>query len=493
MIIGALLVLHVIAFSIIPLPDPSEARYATIAKHMAESGNYIMPQIWIKGKLIPYMGKPPFAFWMMAGAIKLFGANEFAVRLPAFIAYLLLLGMIFYIIKRYKSEDLAISTSLIAATTGGLYLMSGVVLVDIWLSLFSIGAVFLYYAFVHENSKKLQKLYSVLIFIFLALGFLTKGPVALIFFGLPVFFWTLLNNRWETLKNHTWITGILLFLLITLPWFILAEKSTPGFLKYFFLDENFYRFVSPDKSHDLYSGVSHHMFPGVAILFSLVVCLPWVLIQLVYYSVKKHNYQAILYAAKAGWLKLKRNSFNKNSANFDLFLTGLIAITLFWCISSHLMLYYMTLVAPLYAVWAADTLHKYQFPLKNIVKLTVILLALYAIAYIPAYFMINAKKSTRYIVRKATALHRQKGLNGKIIFIRRMNYSAYFYGGDLVLPHGKETVAQSFMHHTKDYQDIYAIKRRYFKRIPVEIKNKLHCEYKDHNWALFTHTAVIKR
>lgn len=186
-IIAGLIMLHMVASSIIPLPDPSEARYAAIAKHMSESGNYIMPQIWMEGKLISYMGKPPFAFWVTAASIKVFGANEFAVRFPSFIASMLLLGVIFYVLQRYRNREVATSSILIAATSAGFYIMSGVVLVDSWLFLFSIGAVFLYYAFISENSRKLQKIYTLFIFVFLGLGFLTKGPVALLLFGLPVF------------------------------------------------------------------------------------------------------------------------------------------------------------------------------------------------------------------------------------------------------------------------------------------------------------------
>jgi len=484
-LIVGLLILHIVISAFIPLPDPSEARYATIAKHMAETNNYVMPHIWIKGKLIPFMGKPPFGFWMMAGALKLFGVNEFAVRLPSFLASLLLLGIIFYTLKRTQGIYQAVVASMITATTAGFYILSGVVLVDMWLCLFSVGAIFWYYAFIHEKNRKIQKLYSLLVFIFLGGAFLTKGPVGLVFFGLPVFCWTLLSNRWDTLKYHAWVSGLGLFLLIITPWFILAEKSTEGYLHYFFVVENFQRFVSPDKSGDIYSGISHAVPKGTAILYTLAVCVPWVLIQLVFFSIKKRSASALFPAIKEGLKNIKKNWFKKNKPDFDLFLIGLIAVTVFWCLSSHLMLYYMVLVTPLFAVWSANIFYKYNASYKIIAKSTVLLLVAYSIAYLPAYFFID-KKSTKTITQKAVKLRNDKNLQGKIIFARAVAYSAYFYGGDLILPHEKEQVQESVI-RTSDagkYNDIYVLKKRYIERIPEDMRDEFKIEYKDKNWAL---------
>lgn len=489
LIIG-LVLLHALLFAFLPLSDPSEARYATIAKQMVESGNYVMPHIWIKGKLIPFMGKPPWGFWMMAGSIKLFGLNEFAVRLPAFIASLLLLGIIFFTLRKTQGIYPAVVATLITATTGGFYLLSGIVLVDMWLCLFSIGAVFFYNAFIHEQNLKIKKRYSLLIFIFLAGAFLTKGPVGLIFFGVPVFFWTLLSNRWDTLKHHAWVSGLTLFLLITVPWFILAEKSTPGCMHYFFIVENLQRFISPDKSGDLYSHTSHYMPFGMAILYTLVVTLPWCLIQLLLYSIKKQRALALFSAIKQGMMNIKKNWFNKNQPDFDIFLVGLIAITLFWCFSAHIMLYYMILVTPLFAVWCANIFYKYKLSYKRVSQLTIILLGLYSVAMVPAYFVINAKKSTKMITLNALKLRQQKGFTGKLIFVRRLEYSAYFYGGNLILPHGKDSIGKSLRRTSSGNKnlnrDIYIIKTRYIKRIPEALKDKFNIEFKGKYWNLMT-------
>ena len=493
LLILGLLLLHVVAFSLMPLPDPSEARYATIAQQMVESGNYIMPQIWIKGELIPFMSKPPLAFWIMAGSIKIFGMNEFAVRLPAFIASLFLLGIIFWVLNKTRGRYVATVAVLITATSGGFYLLSGAVLVDMWLCLFSIGALFIYYLFIHEPELKLKKIYSLLVFILLAGAFLTKGPVGIIFFGLPVFFWTLLSNRWDTLKYHAWFLGLTLFLLLVIPWFVLAEQSTPGYLHYFFINENFMRFVSSNKSLDLYSGISHKMPLGMAIIYAIVVTLPWCVIQLIFYSIKKGQSTAFFSAAKQGWRKSRIACFKRKSADFDLFLVGLISITLFWSISSHIMLYYMLLIIPLFATWSATLFDKYKFPYMKIVNLTILLLVIYLLAMIPVYFILDAKKSTRAITLRALEYRQTHQLSGKLIFVRRLAYSAYFYGGNLIVPHGKESIEQSLTRQTTannaPANDLYLISKRYTKRIPTALQAAFTTVYQGENW----HIMMRKR
>jgi len=61
---------------------PDEPRYAEVAREMLVSGDYITPHDnWVR-----YFEKPPLVYWATAAAIKVFGPNEFAVRLQAALA-----------------------------------------------------------------------------------------------------------------------------------------------------------------------------------------------------------------------------------------------------------------------------------------------------------------------------------------------------------------------------------------------------------------------
>jgi 4-amino-4-deoxy-L-arabinose transferase-like glycosyltransferase len=59
--------------------EPDEGRYAEIAREMVVSGDYVTP----RDDFELYFEKPPLVYWANAVSIKIFGANEFAVRLPA--------------------------------------------------------------------------------------------------------------------------------------------------------------------------------------------------------------------------------------------------------------------------------------------------------------------------------------------------------------------------------------------------------------------------
>jgi len=63
----------------VPLMDKTEARYAEIARIMAETNNWTTLQIDYG---IPFWAKPPLSTWLSAMSFQLFGVNEFAARLP---------------------------------------------------------------------------------------------------------------------------------------------------------------------------------------------------------------------------------------------------------------------------------------------------------------------------------------------------------------------------------------------------------------------------
>ena len=84
-LLAALLVLRLVLNVVVPLMDPSEARYALICKLMAESGNYLEPKLIHEGVLMNFEGKPPLSFQAGAVACRILGVNLFAVRLPSFL------------------------------------------------------------------------------------------------------------------------------------------------------------------------------------------------------------------------------------------------------------------------------------------------------------------------------------------------------------------------------------------------------------------------
>lgn len=101
------------------------------------------------------------------------------------------------------------------------------------------------------------------IFVGAGLGILTKGPLALVVVGGIVTLWILLSykKRISSLSKFPWISGTILMLVIAIPWYIVAEIKTPGFLYYFIIGENLGRFLDVGWHGDKYGYV--HKIPMV--------------------------------------------------------------------------------------------------------------------------------------------------------------------------------------------------------------------------------------
>lgn len=460
-----LFLVKITLLGVVPLTDPSEGRYAGIALNMVKTGNDLMPQVWQDGKIIPFMGKPVLGFWLMAAGIKLFGSNEFAVRLPGFLAGAMLLGILFFVLQRYESKRIAWTAMLITGSCFSFYLLSGMVLVDPVLTLFAIGAVFWYYAFLRETSSRKRTGFSLLVFVFLGFGFLTKGPVALVYFGMPAFFWTLWNHQWRTLRHHAWISGLTLFLLISVPWFIVAEQHYPGFLKYFFVNENFMRYYA-NQYGDLY-GDGRKLPYGTALFLSFACFLPWSGIMLYLGWPPKGRFPGIRQIPARTWTWLKSNVRDEQMGG-SLFFSGMLFTTLFWCMARQLVAYYLISLVPLFAVWCARFLAQKKVPLRRIAKLCCALIIGYTILSVAISPWLSRAKSTRAVIARVCAgdLTQDKP-NASIIFVHRMPFSAYFYARDRVVPHGKEPTATSIERAIKEGKNsILICKKRYISRIP---------------------------
>jgi 4-amino-4-deoxy-L-arabinose transferase-like glycosyltransferase len=261
--------------ALLPFADTTEPRYAEMARIMAETGDWITP--WFDYG-VPFWGKPPLSFWTQALSFKLFGVSEFAGRLPSWLANVGIVWLV-YSLRRYLHPDplgndartSGLWAALIYATTALGFLSAGTVMTDSFLAL---GTSLTLVSLVIRLQGG-PPAWRWLFVIGLAVGLLAKGPLILVLTGLPVFLWALAFNRWQTLWHSLpWVRGLALTLLISAPWYVLAELKTPGFLDYFIIGEHIKRFVVSGWQGDLYG--SAHDFPRGSIwLYLVLASMPW--------------------------------------------------------------------------------------------------------------------------------------------------------------------------------------------------------------------------
>lgn len=279
------------------LMDNNEGLYAEIPREMLATGDFIIPHL----NGVPYIEKPPLLYWMTAVSYLVFGFNEFAARfIPATSGLLTgLLLMHFLIIKARPSQ--AVLTGLMWGTSLGVTVFARVIFFDMLMTFMLTWAMTSF--FLWFDTRRKNYLYQA--YIATALGILTKGLLAFILpAGIVILFLVLSfdshtshsTDRWSYQKHEVKLIldplCICLFLIIVLPWHLIAFYRDNNFLWFYFVNEHILRFIGHRVPHDYYSG------PPYFYVSRLVVYLfPWTLFLLLFIwprsSVDIHESQTI--------------------------------------------------------------------------------------------------------------------------------------------------------------------------------------------------------
>lgn len=280
------LLTRLFSLGIYPLMDTTEARYGEMARKMVETGNWLQPQFDYG---VPFWGKPPLSFWGSAATMVICGINEFGARLAPYLATLGI-GLCFLLWPfsgRHSEMKVAAIIVLFSSAMG--FVSAGAVMTDAFLAVGTTLAMICFYRALTDAQPR--RIWGYLFFLGLVIGLLSKGPLALVICGLPIFAWVLWQKQWLKLwKRLPWISGTLLMLLLTVPWYIAAEQATPGFLRYFIIGEHIERFLVKGWEGDLY-GKGHSRAIGTIWLYAIEMFLPWVL--LVPFLVRRNSCRAI--------------------------------------------------------------------------------------------------------------------------------------------------------------------------------------------------------
>lgn len=253
----------------LPLTDTTEARYANTALMMAKLNDWISPY-YDYG--VPFWGKPPLSFWAQALSYKFLGISDFAPRVPSLLISLATAWLMYRLVVTLTNAKSALWSVVIYFGMLLSFQLSGAVLTDPFLSFCTTLSLIAFMLF----TLKWKRSWGYLFFIGLGLGLLAKGPLALVIVGGILFLWMLpsIKTRFSMLKQLPWIKGSLLVLLISIPWYSMAEIKTPGFLNYFIIGEHFGRFLDSGWQGDKY-GYVHKNPHGAIWLMWLAASLPW--------------------------------------------------------------------------------------------------------------------------------------------------------------------------------------------------------------------------
>ena len=256
--------------------DWDEINFAECAREMLATDNYLQVQIDFE----PFWEKPPLFIWMQAGAMHLFGVNEFAARFPNAICGIVTLLFLFFIGKKLHSPTFGWLwvMAYVGSILPHLYFRSGII--DPWFNLFIFSSLCLFvlhfsrkenFGIVKKENlvdsfSRNQTIKIAVAGALLGLAVLTKGPVAILLAGLTFFvYWVLIK-----FKLFFSIPQILIFvfsaLLIPSLWFGAEILSNGTWFVKTFIDYQIRLFSTPDAGHG--------GFFGYHFVFLLLGCFP---------------------------------------------------------------------------------------------------------------------------------------------------------------------------------------------------------------------------
>ena len=251
----------------LPVLDRDEARFATASKTMIETGDLIDIKMHDE---VRYK-KPVGIYWLQSFSNYCLGKKPFdriwVYRIPSILAIFFSLFLIYSYSRKIFGEEISffsvifIITSLLTISEIHQAKTDGVLFLTITLcNLVILKAL---------NEKFLCFRDKLIFWVTFSFGILVKGPIIIIFTMLPLIGLCLLKKK-NFFKEIWSPTGFIIFLIISIPWFIIITIVSKGL------------FWHESVIHDLFSKVksgqeSHGFPPGYYSLLFLVMFWPGVI------------------------------------------------------------------------------------------------------------------------------------------------------------------------------------------------------------------------
>jgi 4-amino-4-deoxy-L-arabinose transferase-like glycosyltransferase len=215
----------------------------------------------------PWLEKPALYYWRAMSFFKEFGISDWSARLPSSSGALALIVLVFLHMRRFRPGG-HLDAALITASCLGIVAFARGASTDMQLAApFCIGMLG-WYAW-YETGRKFW-LFD--LYFFGAAATLAKGPVAPFLALAIILLFAGLRREWSVLRRTIWLPGILLYLVMVLPWYIAVQKRNPNFNRIFFLEHNLERLAT--------NRFQHHQPFWYYLAVLLIALMPWTVISI---------------------------------------------------------------------------------------------------------------------------------------------------------------------------------------------------------------------
>jgi 4-amino-4-deoxy-L-arabinose transferase-like glycosyltransferase len=278
----------------VDIMDIDASQYAEISREMAVNGERL--HIYDKG--VNYLDKPPMLFWLSSYSMQLFGATNFAYKLPSLLLALLAIYATYRLAKHFYDESTSRIAALVLASCQGMFLMTNDIRCDLALMAWVITGMWL----LQEWISRKKWLYLILSSLAFGAALMTKGPIGIIAPVLAFGSHWMLRREWKNILKWQYLIAILIIGISLIPMCIglyqqydlypekfVNGKNHESGLKFFFWTQSFGRITG----ENVWNNGADLSFQIVNMLWSF---LPWIflLIPAIVYYVKQLYQQKFL-------------------------------------------------------------------------------------------------------------------------------------------------------------------------------------------------------
>ncbi len=218
-----------------PLLDDADSAHALVSHEMLQRGDWVV--MYQDG--VRYLQKAPVQFWMVAVSYKLFGEGAFQTRLPLALAVIGLVLMAYFFTRDFFGERAGLYAGLATCTSAGIFLFTRIMIPE---AIFALEMTAFFYIFLLTWNKRINTrigCWSGAAIV--AVAVLTLGLIGVLFPLGILFFFLLFTRSWNRWRELHLFSSTLIFLIIAVPWHVIAEHRSPGFYWSYFINEHFKR------------------------------------------------------------------------------------------------------------------------------------------------------------------------------------------------------------------------------------------------------------
>jgi len=245
--------------------SPDEGFYVGIAQGMLETGDYLVPRLQDE----PWLDKPPLSLWGIAAGLRLLGLNEWGARAFHALCFASTILLVFLLGRSIGSARDGRLAAFFYATMPIPFAAASITTPDAPLALCTTASFFCFWQSARPAARHAGP-WKLLLCASFGLGFLTKGPAALVP-SAAMFVFLLAQRRVFRYFLTPWFAaGAALFLALGFGWYACVAHEVPGSLAYFLDNQLVGRTVS--SKYDRNPGLL-----GALIYLPVVLAgtLPW--------------------------------------------------------------------------------------------------------------------------------------------------------------------------------------------------------------------------